>query len=177
MLVDETQIPQYQEALDFLDSKFGLCQLLRAQYKDKNFRPRVHAELIILEKFYDGQLEFVDRDRYIGCSKPACYCCYYYICAHPGNFVRPACHNNIYLNWRPPDIGDDPAGWRLKRRKEVLNDLLKKIRWDALEHIRTRRGRSYWQPDSTTGITASVGLLDLSLSDGLDPELEVMPQE
>jgi hypothetical protein len=38
----------------------------------KNVITRVHAELLIVDFFSRKKLEFVDGDKYVGCSKPAC---------------------------------------------------------------------------------------------------------
>jgi len=80
------------EELDRLHQPFPK---LREECQKKTWRPRVHAELILLDLFWSQNLEFVENDKYIGCSKPACYCCYHYITVHPGRFVPPACHNNL----------------------------------------------------------------------------------
>ncbi|KAH6722575.1 hypothetical protein BKA61DRAFT_702089, partial [Leptodontidium sp. MPI-SDFR-AT-0119] len=69
-----------------------------------HFKPRVHAELNLLECFYTKRLAFVDDNRFIGCSKPACYYYYHYICLYPGGFVRLFSHRVRYLSWRPPDL-------------------------------------------------------------------------
>jgi hypothetical protein len=98
------EMAMYREALTAMDAMFNIQERLCAVYQDKNFRPRVHAELTLLEYFYREQLSFVDDDRFIGCSKPACYCCYHYISQHPGGFVRPPSHGIRYLNWLPPDL-------------------------------------------------------------------------
>ena len=145
-----------QEDLRDMDRKFGIHTRLMEEYSKPTFLPRVHAELILLEHFYVQQYEFVDKDRYVGCSKPACYCCYHYICAHPGNFVRPASHNKIYLNWRPPDIIDDDAeGSTAKHRRDTMNKMIAEIREDVLVQIRDQSGRRNAHPDSTTGITVT----------------------
>jgi len=139
---NDKRVPEYQEALQFMDP---------------SFLPIVHAELIVLEHFYTNTYHFVENDKYIGCSKPACYCCYHYICAHPGNFVRPASHNKNYLNWRPPDIiSEDPEGLDVKYQRDILNDMIKQIRNDVLAQIKERRGPGNMHHDSTTGISASV---------------------
>ncbi|PMD30803.1 hypothetical protein L207DRAFT_612083 [Hyaloscypha variabilis F] len=77
------------------DRLHQLSPKLREECQKKTWRPRVHAELILLDLFWSQNLEFVENDKYIGCSKPACYCCYHYITVHPGRFVPPACHNNL----------------------------------------------------------------------------------
>jgi hypothetical protein len=154
-----SKVPFYQEALNAMDTKFGIYKRLKKKYEDPTFLPRVHAELIILEHFYKGGYDFVDDDKYIGCSKPACYCCYHYISAHPGNFARPASHNKTYLAWRPPDIVDDDAEESaMKRRRDIMNKVIAIIRTDVLDQIDKKSGRRRMHPDSTTGITPSVAV-------------------
>jgi hypothetical protein len=148
-------IAQYQEALAVMNTKFKLQDRLIDVYQDKSFRPRVHAELNLLDYFYSENLAFVDDDKFIGCSKPACYCCYHYICQHPGGFVRPPSHGVRYLNWRPPDLPDTAGEQEQNHQRDVLNKVIAQIRQDTLRHIERRGGRSQWRPDSTTGITYS----------------------
>jgi hypothetical protein len=148
------ELATYEEALTTMDAMFNIRERLFALYQDKDFRPRVHAELILLEYFYREQLEFVDDDRFIGCSKPACYCCYHYISQHPGGFVRPLSHGIRYLNWLPPEPNIANREEKTHRR-DVLNKVIAQIRLDTLRQIVRRRGPSPWRPDSTTGITQS----------------------
>ena len=144
-----------KEALGFMDMKFRISERMMETYNNPNFLPRVHAELILLEHFYTNKYRFVDGDKYIGCSKPACYCCYHYICEHPGGFVRPACHNKNYLNWRPPDIpDDDPIA--LEHRRNIINKMVEKIRRDVIAQILEKRGYHNAHHDTTTGIDTSV---------------------
>jgi OTT_1508-like deaminase len=154
---DDKDVLFYQKELQDMDSKFQIYQRLVEEYEKSTFLPRVHAELILLEHFYMHKYDFVDGDKYISCSKPACYCCYHYICAHPGNFVRPASHNKVYLNWRPPDVIDDDAGGSAaNHQRDIMNDMLKMIRKDVLAQIKDQRGRRHRaQHDSTTGITVT----------------------
>lgn len=153
----DENLPLYQKALQDMDSNFQIYQRLVDEYNKSTFLPRVHAELILLEHFYAhrDQCAFVEGDKYIGCSKPACYCCYHYIRAHPGNFVRPPSHNKIYLNWRPPDVVDDDDGSVAMHRRDIVNHMLKEIRRDVLDQIWDQRPRGRTRPDSTTGITVT----------------------
>lgn len=155
---DSDKIKHYQEALAVMDVKFNLQGRLEAQFQDKDFRPRVHAELNLLEHFYSKRLAFVDDDKFIGCSKPACYCCYHYICLHPGGFVRPSSHGVRYLSWRPPDLIDTAELSEKKHQRDIMNKLIAQIRLDAFRQIEQRKGPSLWHPDSTTGITRSLEL-------------------
>jgi hypothetical protein len=63
---------------------------------------RVHAELQLLHLFGSNNWRFYNNDRYIGCSKGACYFCYQYFSSHyfdeGGEQVRPvvpATHNTV----------------------------------------------------------------------------------
>ena len=153
---DPKETLRYQEALEIMDTKFDILNRFRAKFQEETFRPRVHAELILLEYFHKNRLEFVDNDRFIACSKPACYCCYHYISVHPGGFVRPASHGVRHLNWRAPDLIDETDTREKKHQLDVLNRVIEQIRRDARRQIEQRRGPSPWHPDSTTGITSSM---------------------
>ena len=153
---DPKETLRYQEALEIMDTKFDIMNRFRAKFQEETFKPRVHAELILLEYFHKNQLPFVDNDRFIACSKPACYCCYHYISVHPGGFVRPACHGIRYLNWRAPDLIDETDIQEKNHQRDVLNRVIEQIRLDARRQIEQRRGPSPWHPDSTTGITSSM---------------------
>ena len=150
---DDKRLSDIQNALQSMDKKFEIFKRFKDRYEDDNFRPRVHAELILLERFYVHEYPFVDGDRYIGCSKPACYCCYLYICAHPGGFVKPPSHSKNYLNWSPPEI--DPVGSvdLAIHRRDMLNSMCKEIRGDVLRQIQEQRPQRDAHHDSTTGIT------------------------
>ncbi|KIJ93039.1 hypothetical protein K443DRAFT_413658 [Laccaria amethystina LaAM-08-1] len=152
---NDKRLPDIQDALKSMDEKFEIFRNLKDSYEDDNFRPRVQAELILLEHLYVHEYQFVDGDKYIGCSKPACYCCYLYICAHPGGFVKPPSHNKNYTNWSPPEI--DPVGSvdPAKHRRDMLNSMCKEIREDVLKQIQEQRPQRDAHHDSTTGITIS----------------------
>ena len=137
-----------------LDKRLELSKQLNELCTSSKWRPKVHAELILLNHFWTQKLEFVDGDRYIGCSKPACFCCYHYFRAHPGGFVTPACHNNNWINWRPPDIQDSNDTASIKLRADILNEMVKKIRIEVLDQIREQRGPRSRQPDSNTEISS-----------------------
>tara|TARA_R110002003_G_scaffold95_1_gene7237 strand:+ start:15165 stop:15947 length:783 start_codon:yes stop_codon:yes gene_type:complete len=72
---------------------------------------RVHAELQIADKFSRSKdKEFVANDKYIGCSKPACYFCYLWLCNHKHDYVPPATHYKIIPGCRGPDSKLNEAG-------------------------------------------------------------------
>ncbi|KAL2062420.1 hypothetical protein VTL71DRAFT_6686 [Oculimacula yallundae] len=150
---DETT--RYRESLLEMDQKFDLN--LEMKLRDKcsatTWKPRVHAELLLLDLFWTGKLEFVDGDRYIGCSKAACYCCHLYIQSHPGNFVAPAGHNNLWINWRVPDLRDQSTA-AIKAREAILGKMLVKIRSAVFTQIDELRRPAKGKADSFTEISS-----------------------
>lgn len=126
---------------------------------DKNFKPIVHAELLVLQSLEKGGLThqsfFFNSWRYIGSSKSTCRLCYHYFQAHPGGFkVRPT-HGNLYINWKPPDVLQRDGEEAIRERERMLNTIVVPIRKDALRTLddQVPLGR---QHDSSTGMTAPV---------------------
>jgi hypothetical protein len=64
--------------------------------------PVAHAEaaladhLLAIENF-----RFLGGIRYIGVSKPSCYCCHVYLKHHPIDVTLHQAHNKIYAKWSP----------------------------------------------------------------------------
>jgi hypothetical protein len=83
---------------------------------------RVHAELQVADRFSRSpDMKFVDGDKYIGCSKPACYFCYNWLCYHKHVYVKPATHHKIIPGCRGPDHDLNEKG------ADVLMEMYKKI--------------------------------------------------
>jgi hypothetical protein len=132
-----------RDRLRRLNQSFGIEQLVRKKYE--KMKPRVHAELVLLEYVFRLRrtLQPFNNDRYIGVSKPACYCCYLYIREHPGEFVPPATHQNIYVNWHPPIKTADLHGSvseSATRERKLLNGMVKAIRNKTIEKLKARTG-------------------------------------
>jgi hypothetical protein len=160
----DKKLAYYKEALVELDAKakqihtgHGIFDRIESQYKDKNFVPRVHAEIQVLEHFHTrNDLKFAGNDRFIACSKLACYCCHLYFRNHPARPVEPGTHQKIWLNWGPPRSAyyfNDASG---KRQRDIMNKMLLIIRRDALSDIERQEYNHRWHADSHTGITTSV---------------------
>jgi hypothetical protein len=147
---------QYQRALADMDTKYQLSDRFHENYTNHKLKPRVHAEIQVLEHFYAGKLSFAAGDSFIACSKPACLCCFLYFRHHPGQFVEPMSHHKIYLNWRPPDTNADNDVIGPRCQRDVLNLMTRDIRKDALHQITEKAPPQAWHPDSLTGITESV---------------------
>ncbi|PGH11239.1 hypothetical protein AJ79_04970 [Helicocarpus griseus UAMH5409] len=156
----------YQQELRRMDETTQLSYRFLRPYTDPTIRPRVHAEIQVLEHFYSKGLCFEGSDRYIACSKPACYCCRLYFRHHPGNFEEPVSGGKIYLNWRPPDVsvitefggvdananpaqGDnDKQNQTLQR--DILNAMIRDIRKDALREIIGKQDLSTYAGSAST---------------------------
>lgn len=159
-------VEQLSQALMEADAVAQVEERFRDEYA--KIKPRPHAELLLLEHFHHNALEFATDDRYIGCSKPSCYCCHIYMQCHPGQFTPRPCHGNLWIQWAPPHplpLADRGAAKNTARPQEhhtfkMLQKMLVYIRRDLQEQILSRRPRRAKQPDSTTGMSSVVLSLD-----------------
>ena len=142
---DEELAKDLETRLVSLNDALGIERLIREEYGEKNLKPRVHAELVLLGYCYRERdtLQFYDNDRYIGASKPACYCCSLYIREHPGGFVQPATHQKVYLNWLPPTSTAEvqvPNSETAIHERKMLNSMVKAIRKRTIEQLKAQTG-------------------------------------
>lgn len=117
------------------------------------FKTRVHAELLLVEKFRSHGWDFVADDKYIGCSKPACFCCYHYINSLPERYSISRCHNKIYTHWRAPDLTVQNLQ-SAKTREDALNAVVAKLRTEVRRYIDERPVKIRPHYDSVTGSTS-----------------------
>ena len=157
VFVKEDEIVHYQEALETLERTSNGALLGRLQ-QECCVKTQIHAELLLVDLFYWQQFEFLDDDLYIGCSKPACFNCFQYILARPGNFVLPASHNKLYLAWRTPDILEKNMSVSIatKIREAITSKMNSSIRVELRRQIDGRCARKAMQYDSVTGTSWSI---------------------
>ena len=86
---------------------------------------RIHAEIQLVELFCRSNRRFLLDDDYVGCSKPACFCCYTYITkvVNPHRnrkFTIRHAHMKAY-SWNFPtiNIGQAVHGTRVSSRSEI----------------------------------------------------------
>ena len=159
--VDSRDQVRVTNALQRLDATSGLLENVKTHINSRDFRPRIHAECAVAEAVHAARIRFFGNDRYISCSKPACFCCYHYLCNHPGRFVHPPCHNRVWPNWRAPDlVGNFNLESRQQAQKQLLDKVLVAIDQAAILTILGKPGSVSWHPDSTTGITTSASEYD-----------------
>ncbi|KAI5812961.1 hypothetical protein BZA77DRAFT_322726 [Pyronema omphalodes] len=126
---------------------------MRTKY---DFKTRIHAELLLIDHFRKNDLEFYPPNRrYIGCSKDACYLCDRYVAAMKGpKFELRGCHQKIYIPWRPPDLQADCDKELVTERRDILNEMMDKMRDEILEILDSEeKSRKVSHPDSTTGVS------------------------
>lgn len=156
-MVGKSETERLEKLQDILKCMrhFDIEASFKEQYGAKSLHPRIHSEVLILEHFYADGREFVNNDRYIGCSKPSCYCCDLYIRYHPGRFENRACHGNLWTNWAlPVDIRNNPAS--NMHAKKILDDMIEQVRRDLLYQIESKQPQRRKWPDSTTGMSGSI---------------------
>ena len=155
---------QFMARLQFIWDPSELSELLQKQHKTKT---RVHAELILLDHFDKHGLNFLDNDdKYIGCSKPACYLCYAYITHHPGRYAVPPSHQKLYMGWRHPDV--DPNAIKLKAQQEhIMLKLIEWVRRDIRTDIESRTKRHPYHADTAgmSSLSRTLALNALSVHD------------
>ncbi|KAK8010083.1 hypothetical protein PG990_009048 [Apiospora arundinis] len=88
-------------------AKIDLEQDITGRFRPKGkttlaIKTFVHAELQLYDLASRRDLPFVEDDRYVGCSKPACYFCQRYSKSHPKDFVEPPSHHKVLLGVRAP---------------------------------------------------------------------------
>ncbi|GAW15711.1 hypothetical protein ANO14919_051300 [Xylariales sp. No.14919] len=144
---------RYKEAADIMNQRFEIVPRFKKMYDDKNFKPLMHAEIQVLEHFWGKRKRFFNDDRYIGCSKPACYCCDLYMQNHPSRCVIPQTSRKVYVNWGLKVLSQGSQDAEYKHQRDMLNKMAKSIRNDALDQILRKTSAAPWHPDSQTGFT------------------------
>ena len=121
-------------------------------FSDEKLMGRVHAEVFLMEHFHLNEFRFWSREKYIGCSKPSCYCCSLYMRFHPGNVVLRPAHNSVYVTWIPPLLSRLDKELERKHNLGIMNQMNAYIRRDVKEEIEERIPRRDKAPDSTSGV-------------------------
>jgi hypothetical protein len=163
MTSDPSKQEEYKAYAERLQ-KVGLDQALQSETEKRNFRPIVHAEVLLLESLERAggthPSKFFNGYRYIGCSKPTCRLCCYYFSAHPSGVEVRQTHHNIYPLWRMPDVYKDQGLQAEKNRKDLMNEVLSRVRMDTFRVLKEKlsEGRRY---DSNTDSTYPRGSASL----------------
>lgn len=160
MFSNQTERDSFMNRLSYLEGG----EIEEFIQREKSTETRVHAELLLLDHFEKAGCLFLDgNDKYIGCSKAACYLCHMYIAQHPGRYVVPGTHNKLYIGWRPPDVfvGDTGSAASAVMQEKILLKMIDIVRRDLTTEIGSRTLRRPFRPDSTAGITSTLSSLSV----------------
>lgn len=178
---NHSKLEEYKEHLTSLDRKLSITERVHQYYEDKNFQPRIHAEIQILEHFCTNELHFADGDSYIGCSKPACYCCHLYFRHHQSRPVEPESHQKVYLNWGVPGLPDGAKDQGYIAQRNLMNKMVETFREEALAQIVRQAKPPRWHADSHTEITISTVATTSAMRDpkgnSLEEQLSIVETE
>lgn len=181
MTADEAEMQQYRAHAEEMQ-KHKLDKKIKEQATKSTFKPLVHAEVLIHQSLLDefGQTgprpsQFFNGYKYIGSSKPTCRLCDYYFTASATGIDVRKTHRNLYINWRTPDVYAHQGEVAVKRRQQILNRILERVRADTLrtlsEKIPERKNHDS-NTDPTfpalnhgTSIGSDVGWRDADLDD------------
>ncbi|KAL4925949.1 nucleic acid/nucleotide deaminase domain-containing protein [Aspergillus undulatus] len=131
-----------------------IMESLREWEKDKI---RVHAEILLIDYLDKTDGNFLDNnDKYVGCSKPACYLCYQYICQHPGNYTLPPTHQKVYHAWALPIVqaNDRNCSAKYEQHNRFLGRVAETLRSELRNEMRRQLAPRKFHPDSTAGASS-----------------------
>lgn len=141
-----------------------LLEAYTKRWKSLSEGANVHAEIIILNHFHCHGLSFAYGTRYIGCSKPSCFCCATYMSNHPLNPRTRPCHNNVWIRWSPPQstqVEDDQLSEVEHGEMYALAELVaQNIREELSQENIVIRQRVF---DSMTDISTSLPTISNSM--------------
>ncbi|CAG8197848.1 unnamed protein product [Penicillium salamii] len=157
-----------KEGLLHLHKVAGIFDTFIRQYNGSTLE--VHAELQVLEYFWKLRKTFAGEDRFIACSKPACFCCELYFKYHPARVMVSSSHRKIWTKWSPPNVEQlDRKCPTAMQQRNIVNKMTETLREQVFSHVIQCVPSKRWHPDSITNITdtrgPSFGSYSLEISD------------
>ncbi len=148
---------QVQQVLQSLQNRWGpdITEAFAERYRHRRSHPCVHAELSVLEHFHINELAFVGDDRYIGCSKPSCYCCNIYMKFHPGRCLSRPSHGNTWVKWCTPLQISIGTGSATNHTRAIMHRMVEQMQRDILSHVLSDSAPRKPILESTTGLSTS----------------------
>ncbi|KAJ5926232.1 hypothetical protein N7516_008005 [Penicillium verrucosum] len=141
-----------EHGLSKINAANGLFDRFPGEYR--NLKPRIHAEVQILEHFHRYQIQFTENDRFVACSKAACLCCEMYFKHHPARMIVPESHRNVWTNWGPPLVENFSKAHRAGRQQlHILNKVIHEIGNLVISQALGQSSVGQKRPDSKTDIT------------------------
>ena len=157
-MVDSLGRAGVEEPLRSCESKWSpVLNIYKDRWQSLKLRTTVHAEMTILDHFYRHDLSFAHDKRYIGCSKPSCYCCGVYMAGHALKLEERPCHNNVWvklsLPHQPSFAGIKGSKYSSSSLTNLHNIIKQKIKEELSCGTDIGRQRLF---DSTTDLSASL---------------------
>ncbi|EXJ56388.1 hypothetical protein A1O7_06731 [Cladophialophora yegresii CBS 114405] len=158
-LMPEFHGSRLRDALHARQNDKMVGQILRclSTMERGRFHTDLHVEVILLRHFHLRRLDFIADDRYIGCSKPSCYCCDLYLRSHPVGVQPRRSHGNVWIKWATPLFSGVPTADEVLVLQDIVNTVKSDLRFQIISSpTLTRR-----PPDSTTGLESTNPLSSL----------------
>lgn len=101
------------------------------------FGKTLHCELVLSHGFRNKRFKFFADDKFIGCSRPACYSCYQHLISMPGGCVAPSSSQNVFPYLQPPPLpGNDED---LAFHRQTWNNMQRKVDRDLVLFFRNHQ--------------------------------------
>ncbi|PHH60282.1 hypothetical protein CDD81_1872 [Ophiocordyceps australis] len=153
MGVEDADRLELETCLVTLNHSLRMEANIQETLSDARFKTQIHAEVQLLDHFHLEKLRFVEGDRFVTCSKPACWCCFLYFRHHPARPVEPETNGNLHEKWGLVALarGSDDVRW--PEQRNLLIKMIHDMRVVAVDKMRTLVSRRPYFPDSFSGIT------------------------
>lgn len=135
-----------QDAWEVANSRLKECEAT-------GWRLKTHAEASMAYFFLIEDRQFVNEDRYIGCSKPSCMCCALYLEALSGILVQRPRSGNAWIQWRLPGPSLSTSASAIAIMQRMADRLQRDI---EIELISASEGHVFTY-DSSTNISSVLG--------------------
>lgn len=132
------------------DQYDNIQEEFRRRITGRNFKPNVHAEILLADYIHASKLDFMNDIRHIGCSKPSCVLCHIYLEAHPTRILPLPCHGNLWPKWSPPLF---VSASMKQHNAELTRHTLERFQPLIKNFLMNGKIRSQRLPESITGIT------------------------
>ncbi|KAL8671138.1 MAG: hypothetical protein Q9168_004353 [Polycauliona sp. 1 TL-2023] len=154
----EQDITAYESAIrmvDYSTGNEGKPHTSIGNMLNTHKRTSTHAEIALLDHLVlrsKDNTSFMDGDRYIACSKAACYCCMLYVASMEQKDRVELCggHNNLYLGWQPP-ANPSASGEESQTHRDILQRMVQSLQ-SALRDKTHHQTVMHNHPDSSTGV-------------------------
>ncbi len=170
---DETK-SRYLSLAETMKQTFELDKVIEDLWTRKSFRPLIHAEILVLNWLENTggtrPERFFSNWQYIGCSKPICKLCHYYVSSHPSGIQTRGTHGNLYQNWRMPDCAD-VYGLSTKeeaqaKRIEILQGIMSQLKQSVLRTLSEKVADTRPHDSNTTSSFAlNRGLVNIGVQE------------